>query len=120
MVKRYSELLITLQQSKQEAAGRGYLVDDLPVLMSIGVSAGMGAVLVLALYLNNPETNAMYPNKLWLWAVPPILLYWVSRMWMKTHRGQIDDDPVVFAARDWQSLVVLVVSACIFAAALIK
>jgi len=120
MVKRYSELLITLQQSKQEAAGRGYLVDDLPVLMSIGVSAGMGAVLVLALYLNNPETNAMYPNKLWLWAVPPILLYWVSRMWMKTHRGQVDDDPVVFAARDWQSLAVLVVSACIFAAALIK
>ena len=118
MVKRYSELLITLQNNKQEAAGRGYTVTDLPVLMSIGVSSGIGSVLVLALYLNNPETNKMYPNTMWLWLMPPLLLYWVARMWMKTQRGQVDDDPVVFAARDWQSLVVLLLSACIFMAAL--
>lgn len=118
MVKRYSELLITLQNNKQEAAGRGYTVTDLPVLMSIGVSSGIGSVLILALYLNNPETNKMYPNTMWLWLMPPILLYWVARMWMKTQRGQVDDDPVVFAARDWQSLVVLLLSACIFIAAL--
>jgi 4-hydroxybenzoate polyprenyltransferase len=118
MVKRYSELLITLQNNKQEAAGRGYTVTDLPVLMSIGVSSGIGSVLVLALYLNNPETNKMYPNTMWLWLMPPLLLYWVARMWMKTQRGQVDDDPVVFAARDWQSLVVLLLSACIFTAAL--
>jgi 4-hydroxybenzoate polyprenyltransferase len=118
MVKRYSELLITLQSNKQEAAGRGYLVSDLPVLMSIGVGAGLCSVLILALYLNNPETNQMYPNTMWLWLMPPLLLYWVARMWMKTQRGQVDDDPVVFAARDWQSLVVLLLSACIFIAAL--
>ena len=118
MVKRYSELLITLQNNKQEAAGRGYAVSDLPVLMSIGVSSGIGSVLVLALYLNNPETNKMYPSTMWLWLMPPLLLYWVARMWMKTQRGQVDDDPVVFAARDWQSLVVLLLSACIFMAAL--
>lgn len=118
MVKRYSELLITLQSNKQEAAGRGYSVNDLPVLMSIGVSSGLGSVLILALYLNNPETNLMYPNTMWLWLMPPLLLYWVSRMWMKAHRGQVDDDPVVFAAKDWQSLLVLLISACIFIAAL--
>ncbi len=118
LVKRYSELLITLQSNKQEAAGRGYSVNDLPVLMSIGVSSGLGSVLILALYLNNPETNLMYPNTMWLWLMPPLLLYWVSRMWMKAHRGQVDDDPVVFAARDWQSLLVLLISACIFIAAL--
>jgi hypothetical protein len=50
--------------------------------------------------------------------MPPLLLYWTSRMWMKAHRGQVDDDPVVFAAKDWQSIVVLVASGCIFAAAL--
>jgi 4-hydroxybenzoate polyprenyltransferase len=116
MVKRYSELLITLQSHKTEPAGRGYSVDDLPVLMAIGVSAGIGSVLILALYLNNPETNQLYPGTkwLWLWLMPPLLLYWISRMWMKAHRGQVDDDPVVFATRDWQSLVVLFLSACIF------
>lgn len=119
MIKRYSELLITLQSNKKEPAGRGYLVDDLPVLMSIGVSAGVGSVLILALYLNNPETNQLYPNTKWLWLMPPLLLYWTSRMWMKAHRGQVDDDPVVFATRDWQSLVVLALSAGIFMLALI-
>lgn len=118
LVKRYSELLITLQSNKHEAAGRGYSVNDLPVLMSIGTSAGLGSVLILALYLNNPETNIMYPNTTWLWLMPPLLLYWTSRIWIKAHRGQVDDDPVVFAARDWQSLLVLFLSACIFVAAL--
>jgi 4-hydroxybenzoate polyprenyltransferase/phosphoserine phosphatase len=118
MVKRYSELLVTLQANKKEPAGRGYSVDDLPVLMSIGVSAGLGSVLIFALYINSPDTNQMYNNTMWLWLMPPLLLYWTSRMWMKAHRGQVDDDPVVFAAKDWQSIVVLVASGCIFAAAL--
>lgn len=117
MVKRYSELLITLQSDKKTPAGRGYSVDDLPVLMAIGVSAGLGSVLIFALYINSPDTSKMYHSTTWLWLVPPILLYWVSRMWMKAHRGQVDDDPVVFAAKDWQSILVLIGSAVIFAAA---
>lgn len=118
LVKRYSELFITLKSNKQEAAGRGYSVDDLSVLMSLGVSSGLLSVLVFALYLNNPEINKMYPNTMWLWLIPPLLLYWISRIWMKAHRGQVDDDPVVFAAKDWQSLMVLGISACIFIAAI--
>ena len=118
LIKRYSELLITLAQNKEEAAGRGYSVLDLPVLMSIGVSASMGAVMVFALYLNLPETNGMYPEKEWLWMMPPLLLYWLSRIWMKAHRGQVDDDPIIFAVKDWQSLVIMVVMAGLFWAAL--
>ena len=117
LIKRYSELLITLQNNQHETAGRGYTVIDLPVLMAIGTSAGIGSVLILALYLNNPETYLMYPNTMWLWLMPPLLLYWISRMWMKAHRGEVDDDPVVFAARDWQSLLILLMSAGIFTAA---
>ena len=114
LVKRYSELLITLQQNNAAPAGRGYLVNDLPVLMSAGTSSSMVAVLVLALYINNPEIRTLYAEPLWLWLVPPLLLYWVSRLWMKTHRGEIDDDPVVFAVRDWQSLVVVALCGVLF------
>jgi 4-hydroxybenzoate polyprenyltransferase len=114
VVKRYSELLITLQQHKDQPAGRGYTVQDLPVLMSIGTGSGMVAVLVFALYINNPEITQIYENPLWLWLVPPLLLYWVSRLWMKAHRGEVDDDPVVFAVRDWQSLLVVALSAALF------
>ncbi len=106
IVKRYSELWVTLQQQKATAAGRGYAVTDLPVLASIGASAGMAAVLVLALYINDPETARLYPARMWLWLVPPAILYWVSRVWLKTCRGEIDDDPVVFAIKDWQSLLI--------------
>lgn len=114
IVKRYSELFITLQQQKSKAAGRGYAVTDLPVLASLGASAGMAAVLVLALYINDAETARLYPGKMWLWLVPPLMLYWISRIWLKTCRGEIDDDPVVFAIRDWQSLVVGAVLGCCF------
>ena len=117
MVKRYSELQLTLQQHQQGAAGRGYVVQDLPVLMSIGTGSGLVAVMVFALYINNPETRGNYSEPLWLWPVPPLLLYWVSRIWMKAHRGEVDDDPVVFAVRDWQSLVIVVLSALFFSLA---
>ena len=117
MVKRYSELLLTLRQNKTEAAGRGYVVEDLPVLMSIGTGSGLVAVLVFALYINSPETRNNYSGPLWLWLVPPLLLYWVSRIWMKAHRGEVDDDPVVFAVRVWQSLVIVSMAALFFALA---
>lgn len=117
LVKRYSELKVTLAESKHAAAGRGYWVADLPVLMALGVSAGMAAVLVLALYINDPETRRLYPGTFWLWLVPPLMLYWVSRVWMKTHRDEIDDDPVVWAVRDWQSLATVVLLGICFVAA---
>ena len=119
VVKRYSEMLVTLAQEKQYAAGRGYSVADLPVLLSLGVSAGIAAIVVLALYINDSSTSKLYPATIWLWAVPPLMLYWVSRVWMKAHRGEMHDDPVVFAMRDWQSLLTLVLVGLCFGAATI-
>jgi 4-hydroxybenzoate polyprenyltransferase len=117
VVKRYSEMLVTLSQEKQQAAGRGYTVQDLPVLLSLGVSTGVAAIVVLALYINDPATSKLYPSTLWLWLVPPLMLYWISRVWMKAHRGEMHDDPVVFAMRDWQSLITAVLGGICFGAA---
>jgi 4-hydroxybenzoate polyprenyltransferase len=117
VVKRYSEMLVTLSEDKQYAAGRGYSVEDMPVLLSLGVSAGVAAIVVLALYINDPSTSKLYPSTIWLWLVPPLMLYWVSRVWMKAHRGEMHDDPVLFATRDWQSLVTVVLGGLCFAAA---
>ena len=117
LVKRYSELRIVLARSEHMAAGRGYDVTDLPLLAALGVSAGMAACLVLALYLNSPEVAQMYVTPYLLWAIVPLLLHWISRIWMKTHRGLMHDDPVVFAARDAQSLIIVALAALIMAAA---
>jgi hypothetical protein len=34
----------------------------------------------------------------------PLVLYWVSHLWFKSHRGEMHDDSVVFALRDCVSL----------------
>ncbi|HJW03519.1 MAG TPA: UbiA family prenyltransferase [Azospira sp.] len=106
MVKRYSEMLVVLAQQKSTAPGRGYSTADLPVLIALGTSSGMMAILVVALYVNSPEVVLLYRHPWMLWLLPLGLLYWISRIWMKTHRGEMHDDPLVFAATDWQSLAV--------------
>jgi 4-hydroxybenzoate polyprenyltransferase len=116
LVKRYTELRLK-EDETSIVAGRGYYPADLPVLMALGASSGMMAVLVLALYIESPATAALYAGRAWLWLIPPVMLYWVARLWMKTHRGEIHDDPVVFAARDRQSLLIAGILGLIFVAA---
>lgn len=107
LVKRHAELGAVLRQDGQRAAGRGYEVGDLALLMALGVSSAMAAVMVLALYVRDADTAMMYAEPMLLWLIVPLLLYWVMRLWMITHRGGMHDDPVVFAARDSQSLAVV-------------
>lgn len=113
LVKRYSELLVVLKQNKANATGRGYNVDDLPLLMSLGASSGFVSVLVMALYLNSTDVNKLYDHPQILWLILPFLLYWISRVWMKTHRGEMHDDPVIFAARDKISIYTALVIALV-------
>jgi 4-hydroxybenzoate polyprenyltransferase/phosphoserine phosphatase len=103
IVKRYSEMLVAKLQNKTMAAGRGYMVSDMPVLMCLGAAAGYNAVLIMALYVHSTDVEDLYPQPWALWAALPPLLYWISRIWMKAHRGEVHDDPVVFAATDKQS-----------------
>lgn len=121
LVKRYSELLIVLQENKVNASGRGYHVNDLPLLMNLGVASGLLSVLVMALYLNSPDVNKLYENPQILWVILPFLLYWISRAWLKAHRGEMHDDPVIFAVQDRISIyTALVISVVILLATNIR
>lgn len=106
LLKRYTELSAMLAAGRSDAAGRGYTVDDLPLLQSQGAAAGYLAVLVLALYINSAESVALYARPQVLWLLCPLMLYWVSRAWVVAHRGDMHDDPVVFAATDRASQAV--------------
>ena len=117
MVKRYAELHSVLQQNKTAAAGRDYHVDDLPLLASMGSASGYLSILVMALFVNSEDVHQQYAQPTLLWLVLPLLLFWISRIWMKTHRGEMHDDPVVFAARDRTSLIVALLVAMVFGAA---
>jgi len=109
MLKRYTELAAMLANGQNKASGRGYTVDDLPLIQSLGGSSGYCAVLVFALYINSPDSLELYRRPQLLWLICPMLLYWISRVWVKAHRGMMDDDPVVFAVTDRMSQVVIAV-----------
>ncbi|HEY3597139.1 MAG TPA: UbiA family prenyltransferase [Paraburkholderia sp.] len=111
MVKRYVELESILRLGKMEAAGRGYITQDMSILRSFGTSSAYLAVLVLALYLNSPELTQMYRHPQLLWAVFALTLYWVSRIWMFAFRGQMHDDPIVFTFKDRVSGAVIALCA---------
>ncbi|MCU1135966.1 UbiA family prenyltransferase [Stenotrophomonas maltophilia] len=111
LLKRYTELHAVLARGKTRANGRGYGVEDLPLLQSLGAAAGYCAVLVMALYINSPDSVELYRNPKLLWFICPVLLYWVSRAWVIAHRGNMHDDPIVFAATDRPSQVVAVLCA---------
>ena len=108
LLKRYTELHSMLSSGKTKASGRGYSVEDLPLLQSLGSAAGYIAVMVMALYIDSPQSVALYSNPKLLWLVCPVLLYWVSRIWVVAHRGEMHDDPIVFAATDRVSQIVVV------------
>lgn len=117
-VKRQAELTDQLQTGRA-STGRAYETEDLPVLRGIALSAGQSAILVLALYLSTSTVRELYAFPGLLWLVCPLLLYWILRMVMKTHRGEMTDDPIVFAATDRVSLgVVLLIAALVAIAAL--
>lgn len=107
MLKRYTELAAALADGKDLALGRGYSVADLPLVQSFGTAAGYIGVLVFALYINSPESMELYRNPKLLWLLCPILLYWISRMWIVSHRGGMHDDPIVYAATDRGSQIVI-------------
>ena len=99
-IKRYSELDVVLRQGRQGTRGRDYLTSDLPLIEMFGIASGFAAVLVMALYINGESIERLYPHQAIVWLTVPILLYWISRMWVKAHRGEMHDDPVVFAMTD--------------------
>lgn len=113
-VKRYTELHEAKEKGRVDAPGRGYQVQDLELLASLGGASGYMSVLVLALYVNDITASALYRHPHWMWAACPLLLFWLSHVWLLAHRGQMHDDPIVFALRDRVSRWIGVFFACSF------
>ena len=107
MVKRYAELKTMEGDPDAWVSGRGYRASDLSLIANLGVAAGYIAVLVLALYVDSPDVVKLYQDEEWIWLLCPMLMYWIGRIWLLASRGELHQDPVVFAARDRVSYVVL-------------
>lgn len=113
VVKRCGELVRQEDNDDSDTnfAGRGYRGGDLHVLTAIGAASGFCAVLVLALYINSDQVMTLYARPQLLWGCCFVLMYWIGRMLLLSHRGDINDDPVVFAATDKASLAAFAIIA---------
>jgi 4-hydroxybenzoate polyprenyltransferase len=105
MVKRFSELQNLHLRGIPPANGRGYLLGDLEQLRSFGTASAYASIVIFSLYINGRDVTALYhhPNRMWL--ITPLLILWVSRVWLLASRGLLDEDPVVFALEDRMSLL---------------
>ena len=103
LIKRCAELMLLLGAGKLASRGRDYRVSDLTILWPLGIGAGLSSVVVFGLFINTPDVQARYASPGLLWLVALGLTYWITRLWIKTARGEMDDDPLVFALKDFGS-----------------
>ena len=104
-VKRFAELESLRERGGDSPSGRGYHVADIEQLRSFGTASAYASVVVLTLYISNLNAAELYHHTNRLWLLVPILLLWLSRLWLLASRGQLDEDPVVYAITDKRSLL---------------
>jgi 4-hydroxybenzoate polyprenyltransferase len=107
LIKRVSELQLILKQQRRVNGRRGYMTQDLHALEMMGYAASFTSALVLTLYVQSDTASRYYPHPKLLWGIVPLMLFWQCRLWLSTARGYMHDDPIVYAARDWVSWLVL-------------
>jgi 4-hydroxybenzoate polyprenyltransferase len=113
--KRHTEIARVAERRGRQLNGRGYRTSDAPIVLAMGLSTGVGAVLILVLYIvHDAYAQTFYGNTVWLWAFPPLVFLFVARIWLACLRGELDDDPVAFALTDRACLGLLVLGLICF------
>jgi 4-hydroxybenzoate polyprenyltransferase len=117
--KRVADLIQHRQEGQDVVPGRGYVTTDLEAISIAGICSGFLASLVLALYIDSESVQLLYRRPAFLWGLQPILLYYVTRLWVICRRGELTEDPIQYTATAPSTygaavLVVLVLLAATF------
>ncbi len=118
-VKRFAELqrMVAAGEVASKVARRGYFAADHLLILQMGICSGFMSVLVLALYITSDGVSRLYSRPELLWLACPLLLYWIGRIWLLAHRGEVHDDPLNFAVRDWNTWIVALAGTAVMVAA---
>ncbi len=115
LAKRHTEIARVLARGGTVINGRGYRPEDLPLVLSAGISAGIAAVVIMVLYISSDAFRLSFKGDTeWLWGFPPLIFILVGRIWSVCQRDELDDDPVVFAAKDHQCQATLAAAGVCF------
>jgi len=118
MVKRFSEMQNLRERGNVPSNGRGYLISDIEQLRSFGTASAYAAVVVFSLYISGSNVTTLYHHPVRMWLIVPLMLLWISRVWLLASRGEMNEDPVIFAMTDRMSLLIglAVIAIAVFAA----
>jgi len=118
-LKRYAEYSQPNMANNSGYKRRGYRTDDSPLILMMGIGSSFIASMVLGLYVNSTEAHVAYRNPSLLWGLVPLTLFWQCRMWLASNRGHMHDDPIIFAAKDRTSHLVITIGVLIYVLATI-
>lgn len=106
--KRVTELA-QLKHSSDSAVGRGYTKRDKEFLTALGLTAALFSCIVLGLYTASSGVTTLYSHPTTLIWMIPIFGIWILRMWKHAITGYLPEDPVLFAIKDYGSLIAIAV-----------
>lgn len=112
LIKRMGAMI--LAGEKEGIPGRAWVMSDLPVALCLATSSGIGSVVVMSLYINSLQAQALYSNPEYLWFICPVLLWWYNRLLILAHRGRINDDPLFYAINERASWLAALIIGIIF------
>jgi 4-hydroxybenzoate polyprenyltransferase len=105
MVKRFSELKSLQERGAKPTQSRGYLLSDLEQVRSFGTASAYASIVIFTLYINGHDVVALYRHPSRMWLNTPLMILWMSRVWLLASRGDLHEDPVVFALTDKMSML---------------
>lgn len=117
LAKRYVEIYTLHGKQQQKVTSRDYRITDQVFVMIAGLASGQISALVLSLYIYDPSTTLRYVQPEALWVLSPLFLYWITRVWLKANRGELHDDPIVFAVKDRISRLIVAIGCVAYAVA---
>lgn len=105
LAKRHAELMQADPKKGDLIPGRGYRRSDSSITLALGLSTAMASIVVMLLFITlEASARGVYAAPEALFVTPLVLLFWFMRIWLLSNRGQLDDDPVIFALKDPVSL----------------
>ena len=113
-VKRLIELVNIIRFKRKKIHGREYTIKHKKMIYWIAILTGWISILVLIFHINSPVVIKQYSFPDILWIICFVMLFWISRIIYVSNKGQIKDDPIVYAISDKISYLCLAIILFIF------
>lgn len=109
LIKRYGELFNLERDGKIKPLGRGYKIQDKIPVGIMGINSAFLSIAILMLYLHSENVQILYKTPEVLYAILPLIVFWLGRLWMLSFRGEVNEDPVLYVSKDPISFAILLI-----------